>query len=31
MKYLEVQPDQPDDLPEDMDVAEYERKVMELE
>ena len=31
MKYLEVQPDHPDDLPEDMDVAEYERKVMELE
>ena len=31
MKYLEVPPDQPDDLPEDMDVEEYERKVMELE
>ena len=31
LKYLEVPPDQPDDLPEDMDVAEYERKVMELE
>ncbi|MBR4651978.1 MAG: penicillin-binding protein 2 [Kiritimatiellae bacterium] len=31
LKYLEVQPDQPDDLPEDMDMAEYERKVMELE
>ena len=31
LKYLEIQPDQPDDLPEDMDIAEYERKVMELE
>ncbi len=31
MKYLEVPPDQPDDLPEDMDMAEYERKVMALE
>ena len=31
LKYLEVQPDHPDDLPEEMDMAEYERKVMELE
>ena len=31
LKYLEVQPDLPDDMPEDMDIAEYERKVTELE
>ena len=31
MKYLEIHPDRPEELPEDMDIAEYEHKIMELE
>ena len=31
MKYLEVHPDRPEELPEDLDLAEYEHKIMELE
>ena len=31
MKYLEVEPDRPEDLSEEVDLAEYERKVMALE
>ena len=31
MKYLEVEPDRPEDLSEDVDLTEYERKVMALE
>ena len=31
LKYLEVEPDRPEDLPEDLDIVEYERKVMALE